>query len=908
MSFILVKQYERCWTVANITPLNYKTRVLVNSDHLAVVVLLTLGKTEKKGYWKLNVSCLKNDDVLTELKREIKIIQSLDVLTESYVELWELMKERLSYFFKYKSKILNQELNRKYETIMAEYVNLKTKSNKTEADKDNLVEMEKELAKMNDVSGGLRLQAGMDTECSTNVTKLISIHKTKLENKRVSAILNDNGQLIEDEKGKRETIRDLCKEMYKKIMINEAKLQSWLDSMDLRGVGRNAVGGEITQNEIREAISQLSKAKAPGPDGLPSELYLACTEGLVHLLTSALNDGIKLGRMHKSFYNGVISLIYKKGSSNNLDNWRHVTLMNIDYKIFAKIIVNRLNNDLENIIEKEQTCAIKGRLMWDNLAVLRDITSGEVKEEFFIINLDQRKAFDFLSREYIWDILKAYGFKKDFIDLIKILYAESTVQVNVNGVLTEAFKIERGVKQGCPLSAALYILAINPLLKRIKSDKRLSGVKTSGGERVVVLAYADDVTVIIKNEKELNIVKEHLALYEEVSGSKLNHDKTEGVWFGRRETRPNLNLKYTETMKVLGVTFCNNDSYSKNWDDKDKEIKEELDKWESKSSCFKTKIMIIKTFIVSKILFLATIFPPKEQTLKKINKTLVNFLWGTTREVTKRNLIYKSKRNGGLGAVDLGLNLKISFCKNVASGFQRSAMWIGEALSWTKKKGRARTSVPYFKVLYGDLMTVSAHLNINWLDMSSKTIYCILCDDLYGGIFPYKNLNDIQKQVCIKNILSKNISEKKRDVMWLVSVRRLAVRAVVKWSCFVTTTKCPMPNCDEDETIEHLLVECQRAQYVWGEMAQIGLNFKITNNAIMYGVFEERMSTMDQEFFWTVICTVVNKIWNTRSVMVIHQETIYGEVVFSQIKTELKRQRTLDLKQNRMRPWHLLSL
>ena len=263
--------------------------------------------------------------------------------------------------------------------------------------------------------------------------------------------------------------------------------------------------------------------------------------------------------------------------------------------------------------------------------------------------------------------------------MIKILYAESTVQVNVNGVLTEAFKIERGVKQGCPLSAALYILAINPLLKRIKSDKRLSGVKTSGGERVVVLAYADDVTVIIKNEKELNIVKEHLALYEEVSGSKLNHDKTEGVWFGRRETRPNLNLKYTETMKVLGVTFCNNDSYSKNWDDKDKEIKEELDKWESKSSCFKTKIMIIKTFIVSKILFLATIFPPKEQTLKKINKTLVNFIWGTTREVAKRNLMYKGKMNGELGAVDLGLKLTISFCKNIASGFQRSAMclpWI----------------------------------------------------------------------------------------------------------------------------------------------------------------------------------------------------------------------------------------
>ena len=88
-----------------------------------------------------------------------------------------------------------------------------------------------------------------------------------------------------------------------------------------------------------------------------------------------------------------------------------------------------------------------------------------------------------------------------------------------------------------------------------------------------------------------------------------------------------------------------------------------MTKWENKSCNYKTKIIIIKSCIVSKLLFLATVFPPKEQTLSKINKKMVNFIWGTTREVTKRDLLYKSKKNGGLGAVDLGLKLKISFCK-----------------------------------------------------------------------------------------------------------------------------------------------------------------------------------------------------------------------------------------------------
>ena len=108
-----------------------------------------------------------------------------------------------------------------------------------------------------------------------------------------------------------------------------------------------------------------------------------------------------------------------------------------------------------------------------------------------------------------------------------------------------------------------------------------------------------------------------------------------------------------------------------------------------------------------------------------------------------------------------------------------------------------------------------SHLNIDWTEMTSKKIYNIICDDLYGGIFPYKHLDGNQTQLCLKNIMMKNLPEKKRDVMWLVSVRTLAVRAVVKWSCFVTTFKCPVVNCDEDETIEHLLVDCPWSKFIW---------------------------------------------------------------------------------------------
>lgn len=902
---------DRIYVSEGIVPMDYQTKVLVNSDHLCVESLLRFGKSEKRGYWKLNVNCLKNTRVILELKEEIRVIKTLNVLTESEVDLWENMKERLRDFFKYQSKILSQERNKRYKCLMSKYVDLQTKTNKTEDDDNVLQEIGTELTKMNnDVFQHLRLQSGTDgnLEASGNAQSLIRQYKEKIKNKTVKGIRNEEGKVIEEEQGKREIIRLLCEKMYQQMDTNESKLGAFLDPIESYEVGSNTLGGEITKDEVIQAILKLNKGKAPGPDGLPGEFYQECIGQITDLLTSVFNSGIRTGKLHNSFYHGVISLLYKKGDASNLDNWRHVTLMNADYKILAKIIMNRLEGVLEKIVEKEQTCAIKGRVMWDNLGMLREIITNPGKEEFFIISLDQKKAFDYISREYLWSALLAHGFEKDFIDIVKLLYAHSVVQINVNGVLTEKIQIRRGVKQGCPISAALYVLAINPLLKRIKCDGKLSGTRTSSGERVVISAYADDITVIIKNQKELDRVNEHFRFYEEVSGAKLNNDKTEGVWFGKSERRPAINIQEKDEMKVLGLYITNQNCYEKNWGKKEGEVKEELLKWENKTNNYKTRIELVKIFMLSKLLFLAAIFPPKDQTIKKINKMAVNFIWGTTREVTKREWLYKSKVDGGLGAMDIGIKVKIAFCKNIAAGIKRKAVWIGEALSWTKKKGRARSSIPYYKLVYSDFINKYENLSIDWAELSNKNVYATISDEIYGGVFPYKNLDASEAQVCINNVFSKNISENKRDTMWLVSVNRLAVRAIVKWSCYVKTIKCPMENCNDDETIEHLVLRCQRSREVWGRMPSIGFNINVNLKAVMYGVFQENMSSMHRDFYWTLVCTVVVKIWKTRCKVILGQVNISSETVFRQIITELKRQRTLDTRQKKHVPWHLIKL
>lgn len=480
--------------------------------------------------------------------------------------------------------------------------------------------------------------------------------------------------------------------------------------------------------------------------------------------------------------------------------------------------------------------------------------------------------------------MQHYGFPPNFITMIKLLYKKSITQVNVNGILTEPFEMHRGVKQGCPLSAALYVLAISPLLNKIKNDTRIKGIHILDKKSFKLTAFADDITVIIKNQKEFRIMREHFETYEEVAGAKLNLDKTEGIWMGQNDP-PFLDTRIKDCIKVIGLVITKDKCAEINWEIKEQEVENELNQW--KIANFKTRIQIVKTFVLSKILFLATVFPPTSKCIQKLNKMCVRFIWGTTREVTKRELLYKPKPMGGLGAVDLGLKLLIAYSKNVSQALERKAVWTGTEQMWQKKKGKARRGVPDYKLVYGDFIKKHKQLNINWKIHTNKQIYNQTCEQLYGAPPQYKHLTETEHKMVLQNLKSKNISENMRDMMWLVSVGRLAVRCVVRWSCYVTTKIWPLSDCNENETVEHLLIECERTKELWWSMKLIGFNVDINPRYVLYGVFNENLPKNTREFYWLVICVINYKLWKTRCKMVLNQMQISAQVLFTQVEKGL---------------------
>ena len=107
--------------------------------------------------------------------------------------------------------------------------------------------------------------------------------------------------------------------------------------------------------------------------------------------------------MPESMLQAVITYIYKKGKMEDITNWRPISLLNYDYKIIAKILANRLQGSLDDIISKEETAAVKGRAIIENLQINRVIISfaNTNNLEASIITLDQEKAFDRVDRKFL---------------------------------------------------------------------------------------------------------------------------------------------------------------------------------------------------------------------------------------------------------------------------------------------------------------------------------------------------------------------------------------------------------------------------------------------------------------------------------------------------------------------------
>ena len=142
----------------------------------------------------------------------------------------------------------------------------------------------------------------------------------------------------------------------------------------------------------------------------------------------------------------------EKGDITDIRNWRPISLLNFDYKILSKALSLRLFEILPTVISEEQTCPLKCRKISHNLSTVRDCVSiaRENNLDACMISVDQMKAFDRVSWNFLFKLLLRMNFSPEYIAWIKLLFTNISSRVKINGTYSDSFSVERGVSVRYP--------------------------------------------------------------------------------------------------------------------------------------------------------------------------------------------------------------------------------------------------------------------------------------------------------------------------------------------------------------------------------------------------------------------------------------------------------------------------
>lgn len=298
---------------------------------------------------------------------------------------------------------------------------------------------------------------------------------------------------------------------------------------------------DFTLDEFKQSLLQMQDNKSPGPDGLTKNFYVKFFDLLGETLFKLSKIIFEAHSLTASQRLSFIMLLCKdKTNSQLMKNWRPISLLNYDYKIISKSIANRLSRVLGLIIHEDQTCAVKGRTIFDNVHLLRNIFDYVNQKNLpcIFLNLDQEKAFDRVSYEFLFKCLRTYGFGENFIRWIKILYNNICSSVIVNNFISEPLKICRGVRQGCALSPLLYVLVLEPFANQVRLDCNIKDLSLPGSDSIAKISlYADDSTGILTDLQSVKRMLEKCKLFGKASEAKLNVSKTKGMFLGKWKTR-----------------------------------------------------------------------------------------------------------------------------------------------------------------------------------------------------------------------------------------------------------------------------------------------------------------------------------------------------------------------------------
>ena len=491
-----------------------------------------------------------------------------------------------------------------------------------------------------------------------------------LEQKRQSSnvikSIKVEDEIVYDDKDILNEISKFYTNLYSGNTISTPIIDDYLNNIDLPRLSGKEIkicDNPFSETEFKETVQKLKPNKSPGPDGLIPEFYQLFWSDLKIPYMNMINESFLRGVLPETARKSVVTLIFKKGDKRLLQNYRPICISNYDYKILSFVLAKRLQTVIPCLINSDQTGYIKQRNMTTNIRLISEIIEVCEKQGLpgAIISLDFEKAFDSLNWNFMQKVVKKFGFGNFFSTWITILYNDPSLVIKNNGWLSNRIPMLKGIRQGCPLSALLFILSVECLAVKMRNSKLIHGI-VIGGQELRILQYADDSILTLSNRISLHSAMSIVKGFAVVSGLKLNIKKCEGLWLGSLKEGPEcvcgIDFK-GDSLRVLGIYLGTNKTtcVSRNWKTKLEKFEQLLVKWDLKKITLYDKVSVVKSLALPILTLNLSVLVVSKSILNQIQRMIFNFIWGKNHKV-KIGTIIGDCKVGGLGVPDVALREK----------------------------------------------------------------------------------------------------------------------------------------------------------------------------------------------------------------------------------------------------------